>query len=418
MDQGMTARPMTPYRLPRTSWLLAIELAVRDAVHEWRLSIFAAAGLAAVMTPLLVLLGLKVGLIQTLTERLVSDPSIRGVRVMGQGQFGPDFFAQARLRPDVGFIVPNTRYLAANAYVGPDGEEALEAELLPSGDGDPLLPGRMVPQGMTSVAISADLARRLGIREGGVIPLRVSRGTPDGGVEDMRLAPNAIAVVPGDLLIRDSILVSLELLEALEDWRAGLAVPALSQPGTARPEGGRSHASFRLYARDIQAVASVRDWLLGLDLDVRTRQADIDMVNDIDRALTLVFAILAAVALAGQAIALVLGHAATVARKRREIAVMRLIGLGAVPVALFPMAQAAATALMGGLLAVGTFVLVATLINMNLARFMEGAGPPCILSPSALAQAVLIAILLSTLASGWSAMRALRIGAAEGLREE
>lgn len=406
------------YRAPRAGWLLAVELAVRDALYEWRLSIFAAAGLAAVLAPLLVLLGLKVGLIQTLTERLVSDPSIRGVRVIGQGQFGVEFFAQARQRPDVGFIVPSTRYLAASAYVGPYGKNTLEAELLPSGEGDPLLPGQEAPQGTSSVAISADLAHRLGIKKGGPVPLRVSRGTPDGKIEDLRLIPVATAVVPSQLLPRDSILVSLELLEALEDWRVGFAVPTLEQPGAPRPAVARSYASFRLYARDIDVVAGLRDWLLTLGLNVRTRQADIDMVHDIDRVLTVVFAILAVIATTGQAIALVLGHAATVARKRREIAAMRLLGLGAVPVAIFPMAQAAVTALAGGVLAVGAFMFVAYLINENLNRLMADAESPCVLPAATLVAAVAATTALSTLASGWSVMRALRINASEGLREE
>ena len=50
-------------------------LSLRDYLHERLLSACAVLGLAAVLAPLLILCGVKFGVVETLTERLRSDPA-------------------------------------------------------------------------------------------------------------------------------------------------------------------------------------------------------------------------------------------------------------------------------------------------------------------------------------------------------
>ncbi|MFT3957653.1 MAG: hypothetical protein QM665_00805 [Desulfovibrio sp.] len=56
------------------TWTTMLRLACKDYWHEFLLSACAVLGLAAVLTPLLVLYGVKFGVVQTLTERLRNDP--------------------------------------------------------------------------------------------------------------------------------------------------------------------------------------------------------------------------------------------------------------------------------------------------------------------------------------------------------
>ena len=49
-------------------------LSLRDYLHERLLSACAVLGLAAVLAPLLILFGVKFGVVETLTERLRNDP--------------------------------------------------------------------------------------------------------------------------------------------------------------------------------------------------------------------------------------------------------------------------------------------------------------------------------------------------------
>ena len=62
---------------------LLLSLAWADYRGEARLSLCAIFALAAVITPLLVLFGLKYGLVSTLTERLERAPSVREIIPVG-----------------------------------------------------------------------------------------------------------------------------------------------------------------------------------------------------------------------------------------------------------------------------------------------------------------------------------------------
>jgi putative ABC transport system permease protein len=68
---------------------------------------------AAVLSPLLLTFGLKYGTIDTLRMRLIQDPRNREIRPMASQAFSHEWFAQMQQRPDVAFIVPMTRQIAA-----------------------------------------------------------------------------------------------------------------------------------------------------------------------------------------------------------------------------------------------------------------------------------------------------------------
>lgn len=75
-------------------WQQACRLAFRDFLHEWRVSLCLIFALAAVLAPLLVLFGLKSGIIATMTERLRADPhnleiTLRGHQRLDRGGLPP-----------------------------------------------------------------------------------------------------------------------------------------------------------------------------------------------------------------------------------------------------------------------------------------------------------------------------------------
>src|SRR5262249_35207823 len=118
-----------------------IGLSTRDFVHELSLSTCAVLGIAAVLAPLLVLFGLKLGVVPGMRARLARDPRARALQPIGQGRFDAVWFAQLGALPQTGFVMPTTRFLAATVSLRnprlPSGEP-LAAELWPSGAGDPL----------------------------------------------------------------------------------------------------------------------------------------------------------------------------------------------------------------------------------------------------------------------------------------
>jgi len=71
-------------------------------------------GLAAVLAPLLVLFGVKSGIINTMADRLIEDPRNREISSVGSGHYEKDWFLSMDKRPDVVFVIPQTRSIAAN----------------------------------------------------------------------------------------------------------------------------------------------------------------------------------------------------------------------------------------------------------------------------------------------------------------
>ncbi len=114
---------------------LVVELALRDFMHERVMSACFVLALSAVLLPLLVLFGLKFGIIGNLLEPLQEDPRYRQILPAGSGSYGPDWFEAMAARSDVAFIVPRTRSIAATMRLRvPDSSAGriIRTELVPS----------------------------------------------------------------------------------------------------------------------------------------------------------------------------------------------------------------------------------------------------------------------------------------------
>ena len=92
-------------------------LAWQDYRNDAWLSACSVLALVAVIAPLLVLFGLKFGLVSSLTERLETDPATREIIPLGGGRFSSAFVEQLGQRSDVAFALPRTRQIAATAQV-------------------------------------------------------------------------------------------------------------------------------------------------------------------------------------------------------------------------------------------------------------------------------------------------------------
>ena len=74
-------------------------LAVADYRRERLLSLCSVLGLAAVLTPLLVLYGVKFGIVTTMVGRMRSDPLMLELSPVSSGHFTPSFFASLKQDP-------------------------------------------------------------------------------------------------------------------------------------------------------------------------------------------------------------------------------------------------------------------------------------------------------------------------------
>ncbi|HEX2890173.1 ABC transporter permease [Vineibacter terrae] len=430
-----------------------VVLSLADARHEWRATLCLVLALAAVLAPLLVLFGLRFGVVQTLTERLAGDPRNLEIVPVGAGRFDKAWFDSARAWPEVAFVIPRTRAIAASMDVMKPGGPAINVEMVPTAPGDPLLKGllpstptcttapdedpavvcpprvypRILPEEPAQaeqptrprilVALSESAARKAGgITKGAVIAGIVGRSI-DGRQENARVALNVIAIVPEATYARDAVFVPLELLDATESFRDGFAEPLLKAEGGTRPDGERLYAGFRLYGRTIYDIPTLRDRLVAGRTEVSTRAAEVEQLMSLDRNLGLLFWLIAGIGTAGFLLSLGVSLWGAVERKRRDLATLRLLGFRARATVAFPMIQAAAVAVLGVTLAMAVFAIVASVINSHFAGSLGVGETACRLLPSHVGVAGAITLLCALAASALAGLRVARIDPSEGLRE-
>ena len=94
-------------------------MALRDYWHERALSLCAVLALATVLAPLLILFGVRNGVISNLQERLLQDPRNLEIVPVGSGNTARPSSKSCGKRPDVGYVVPQTRAIAATIGCSP-----------------------------------------------------------------------------------------------------------------------------------------------------------------------------------------------------------------------------------------------------------------------------------------------------------
>lgn len=397
-----------------------IRLSLKDYFHERLLSACAVLGLAAVLAPLLLLFGVKSGIINTMADRLIEDPRNREVTPIGSGRYAEDWFSVAAKRPGVAFVIPQTRSIAASMvlYNG-EGKKphSVVVDLVPTGEGDPLLEkwGR-IPKNETSVVLSNTAARKLNVAAGQEVIGRVGRAVA-GIKEQVTIRLKVAAVLPIEAFPREAAFVRLGLLEATEDYRDGRGSEAFGWPGQARPPGPREYPSFRLYARSIYDVATLRDMFFEQGLEVYAKVEEIEVVQSLDRSFTLIFRLIAIVAVFGYFASMASNVLASVNRKSRHLGVTRLIGFSTGSIVWFPIVQSLATSILGTVTAICFYLVVEVLINRLFSQYLSAGEYVCRLSLGHLTVALGFTVAMSIMASAYAAFRVAKIEPSEVIRD-
>lgn len=439
--------------------LYAFSLAMRDYRHESLLSACAVLGLAAVLAPLMVLLGVHHGVISAMTERLMNDPRTLEVSPVGSGKYGPDWFTELAALPETAFAIPQTRSIAATMNLhsrDKDSPKQSVSPIIATDKGDPLLLRWKQPEAgwenaeagppegsntagvMVRAVLSESLARKLAAKPGDVLDARVDR-VRSGKRESAELPLRVLSVLPPEAFPTDMAFVPLELLVATEDYRDGKAVAFLGWDGNAsaiqmeEDKAGnpqellaqyarhireqREYASFRLYAKNLDDVAPLWRWFQQRHVEVYVKSAEIDTVKSLDRAFTLVFSLITGAAMFGFVASTASNALAGVKRKSRSLGILRLIGFSRSGILLFPLAQTCATGLFGAVLASGLYLGVAYSIDSLFSSSLPGGETVCSLPPSYVAAVFVVVLLLSALASLSAAWQATTIEPSEVIRD-
>lgn len=405
-------------RSPTLSFALLVRLAVFDLWHDRKVSFCIAASLVAVIAPLLLLFGLKHGVVNQLQEELLSDPRNLEVKMLASGNYSADWIAQLQQMPGVGFAIGQTRSLNTQADLLVDNRRFVEsAEVIPTAADDPLLNNLLsdLQDGQTILSYSA--AQRLQVQAGDSIRMRALRKL-DQVNERGELELQVVAVLDASRFSRPAAFVNLPLLVALEQFRDGLQVPVFGlDTGSPTQNTPVTFSKVRLYAQGVDDVAGLTDWMAERNIDSSSRLAEIDSVKAINQVLTLIFSVIALTALIGCVASLVGAFLANIDRKRKDMAVLRLLGFTSIATAAYVVIQALIITVLAYVVGLALYAIASELFNQLLVGNQSTSDFSSEISFMHAVLALLFAVIVAVFVSCIGALRAIGIEPAESLRE-
>jgi putative ABC transport system permease protein len=397
---------------------LLATLALQDLWHDRKVSLCIAASLVAVIAPLLLLFGLKHGVVSQLQDELLRDPRNLEVKMLSNGNYDSAWIERVRQRPETGFALGQTRSLNTQADLQMGMQRFVEgAEIIATEPGDPQLNLPQLNPTGDQVILSARAAQRLQAKVGDRVQLRVLRRL-EGVNERGEMTLTVLAVLDGARFGRAAGFVAPPLLLDLERFRDGYQVSAFGIE-TGKPLGDLQplYARARLYARDIDQVAPLERWLNEQHIETSSRLADIDNVKAINHVLGLIFGVIALAALIGCVASMVGAFLANIDRKRKSLAVLRLLGFKRTAVAGFVVLQALVLSLAGYLGGLGFYAVGSHLFDYLLGSSQATGTFVCHITLWHGLAALLLTFLVAALVAVIGAVRAINIQPAESLRE-
>ncbi|EKN3340045.1 FtsX-like permease family protein [Yersinia enterocolitica] len=397
--------------------LLLSRLALQDLWHDRIISFCIVSSLVAVIAPLLLLFGLRFGIISQLQDDLANDPRNLEIRMLSSGSYDQGWIEQLRQRPDVGFAIGQTRSLNTLADLQVDSSHFIEnAEVIPTDIGDPLL-GKLEIQHENEIILTQEAARKLAVNVGDTLTLRVSRQLEERrewGRKDLTV----VGILPATYFNRAAIFTQPTLLLMLEHFRDGYAISALGvtsgQPISAKPP---LYARARLYAKSIDYVASLESDLRAQRIETTSRLADIENVKSTNRVLGVIFNTIAATALIGCIASLIGSFIANVDRKRKHIAVLRLLGFTSTAVGGYVILQGCLLSLLAYVGGYSIYLIASQIFNRVLAGSQATDQMLCKITLGHSFLAMAITVVVALLVASIGAYRAIIIEPAQSLRE-
>ena len=396
---------------------LLLKLGIDDLMHDRRVSFFIMASIVAVVAPLLLLFGLKFGIVSQMRAELIADPRNLEIRMLGSAKLDDAWFAQFKKTPGLGFVQPMTRSLNTIGDLYVDGRHFIEnAELIPTGQGDPVLNSITTPLHKDEVVLTASAALRLGVKEGDVLRLRVAR-IFENRSERAQIPLRVVGVLPATAFSRPAAFLLLPLLVDIEDFRDGFKVEGSGVVTGETPQTRNYFARARIYADRIESVESLSALLLAEGIETSSRLAEIKSVQSIDKVLGLIFAVIAWIALLGCAASLIGALMANIDRKRKDLALLRLMGYGRSAMQLYVVFQACALTLAGFVVGCLLYLMGSFLFNQLLGTYMPAGQFVCRLEPIHFFVALCAALLVAIIVAGVGGGLATKIEPAESLRD-
>jgi len=392
-------------------------LGLSDLLHDRKVSICIMASIVAVVAPLLLLFGLKFGIVSQLRAELLSDPRNLEIRMLASAKLESSWFENMKLSEGVGFVIPLTRSLNAIADLYVDSRRFAEnVELIPTAVKDPLLDGVTIPQGRDQIVLSSSAAARLGVKQGERVQLRINR-LHESRTERAQIDVRVVAILPPESFARPAVFLTLPLLIEIEDFRDGFYISG-SGVETGTVNLPRTHfARARMYADKIENVEALANRMSAEGIETSSRLAEIKSVQSIDKVLGIIFGVIAWIAVLGCAASLIGAFMANIDRKRKDLALLRLMGYGKLAMQMYVVMQSAVLTMTGFAVGCVMYLLGSHLFNQMLGEFMKADRFVCRLEPEHFVVALAGTLLLAMVVAGVGGVVVTKIEPAESLRD-
>jgi putative ABC transport system permease protein len=229
---------MAVLSLELTMSLFPLRFAIAELRHERLFAAGVVLAVCSVLTPVLLLLGVKNGMIDSLRGKLMNNPQIREVRLNETVDVEPTWVAEMAQDPLVAFVVPSVRQISLYGRVRrPDSADWTDAEeILPSASGDPVTnvaemdwPSLELP---IPCMVSDGLAEALGATVGNDVLLEQTRseaGRPQAAEVKLRI----FAIVPRSSSPTKALYLPVRAIESIEDYKDGKVVNLFGWKGVA-----------------------------------------------------------------------------------------------------------------------------------------------------------------------------------------
>lgn len=392
--------------------MIAVALALKDVRHDLRNFLGLTIALAAVLGPLMVLLALKTGVTTALLDDLRSDPAVLEITFQGDRSIPPPLLAEIAAMDTVGFVAPLARQITETIELeGPAGTVE-PATPRSSGPGDPLL-GQLAPPDARQIVLSQRLANQLQAAAGDRVTA-ILTNRKSGAEFDLPLT--VLGIAP-DLRGR-FVLSHPDLPFFAQAVAGGLAVPELDIPGTEPRAEERDVTRLRLYAKDLRSVAPLEAALTQRGFFVRSERQRIAGILRLEQNLNAILWVIAGFAGGGYVLSLAVNLWSSVQRKRKSLAMLRLMGLRTNQMMLFPVVQGLAAAMMCFGFALVLCLTAGAVLNASFDGSLPGGQRVASLRAVDALTLLAATLLASALAAGWSGLAIANLDPKEALRAE
>lgn len=355
-------------------------LAWRDFFYERGLSLCGVLAFAAALTPILLLMGLRYGIVETLSQRLINNPASLSVIPYGSKRYTVEELNALGGHPSVVFLVPRTRMLAASVSISIPNGTSSEVDLVPSAPGDPVLARYSLQATADGVVITQQLARALpGAVVGDPVRIKIIRRNK-GIMESVVCERKLLGVLPDAADWKAQIYVPLSFAEAIESYRDGMPFHDFGdkeKPFAFGTEEERTYSGFRMYVKTLDDVVLMRDFLMERKIETYTFAREIETLQKIRTALLWLTAIIGGTALGGMIFSLVSLAASSVGRKSSVFAQMSLMGFYHGSLMLFPLVQMGLCAFFAATVTLVLYKGAAVLFDVACAAWLQPGESVC-----------------------------------------